>query len=59
MNRKQWEERNEDELDIAFQDTTKSEYADKEAFIDAMWNEHKANEDEAKVLNFESKWWNS
>lgn len=57
MNRQQWENRYEDALDIAFQDTTEEQYADKQAFLDAMWDEFNANQNEDAALVYENQKW--
>lgn len=46
MNRKQWENRYEDDLDIAFEDTKKEEYADKQVFLDAIWSQFEASQND-------------
>lgn len=55
MNRKQWEEQFEYELDAAYQNTTQEEYKDFSEFLDSMWEEFKARRDEELELNHEDK----
>lgn len=55
MNRQQWENRYEDALDISFQDTTEDKYATKEDFLDAMWDEFNANQNEDAALAYENQ----
>lgn len=55
MNRKQWEEQFEYELDAAYQNTTQKEYKDFHEFLDSMWKEFKARCDEELELNHEYK----
>lgn len=57
MNRQQWENRYEDALDIAFQDTTKEEYADKQAFLGEMWRQFEASHNDDAALVCENQKW--
>lgn len=55
MNRKQWEEKYEYELDAAYQNTTQEEYKDFPEFLNSMWEEFEVICDEELILNYEDK----
>ena len=57
MNRKQWENRYEDDLDIAFEDTKKEKYADKQAFLDEIWSQFEASQNDDAALVYENQKW--
>lgn len=57
MNRESWEQRYDDALSIAFQNTTSDEYENEDAFRDAMWEKYKENESEEMILSMEDRKW--
>ena len=57
MNSDSWEQRYDDALLIAFQDTISEEYANEDDFRDAMWEKYQENADEEMILSMEDRKW--
>lgn len=51
LNRDKWESDNDIELDIAFENTSSTDYPTKQDFLDHKWQEFKESMEEQEILN--------